>query len=374
MPTEPKSLPSSPLVRVLEQEIIPQIKTQGMQSIIVARSTLHEMQERTAQLPPGAYLTSKPLLSKKVPVRQRLKDEKSAAFVNARWPKDRLHASTSPVLGFVIEGEVAMPFGDYVLHCKSGQGFLILPGTPYSDGTHLCLEENAPENAHCSMFSIRAWRQGVACWLNHTREGMHWCDVAQGEYYHMLNPQIRHYLETLSAEVINQAPQYREIGEGIFQAMMFMLWRELQQMRYLLPNQGNTGPEDEAPLSEDESIRRAQEYIHHNLHMPLNINIVAGQVYMSRAHFTRQFRKITGTTFNDYLKQYRLTNAKMLLENTQYPIKDVSKVVGISMNHLRVLFLQNLGLTPQEYRRQNRRKDTSGQCIHFVDFQSTLSD
>lgn len=360
MPSDSQSLPPSPLVRVLEHDVIPLIKENGMRHIIVAYSTLQEMQERTPQLPPGAYLTAKPLLSKKVPVRHRLKDGKSAAFVNARWPKDRLHTSISPVLGFVIEGEVAMPFGDYVLHCKAGQGFLILPGTPYSDGTHLCLEENAPDNAHCSMFSIRAWRQGVACWLNHTREGMHWCDVAQGEYYHMLNPQIRHYLETLNTEVTNQAPQYREVSDGIFQAMMFMLWRELQQMRYLLPNQGHSSPEDEALLSEDESIRRAQEYIHHNLHMPLNINIVAGQVYMSRAQFTRRFRKITGTTFNDYLKQYRLTNAKLLLANTQSPIKDISKVVGISMNHLRVLFLQNLGVTPQEYRRQNRGKDDSG--------------
>lgn len=350
------SLPkqTSPLLSVLQHQVVPWVRQYGITNVMLALPTLKEMQRCKVELPPNAYLTPKPLKSAKVVVKN---NSKNSSIITARWPDDGLHTCTATVLGFVVEGNVAIPLGDYVLHCKPSQAFLIPPGTPYPDGSHLCIEERQERNASCSMFSLRVWQGGVVCWLNHTRKAQYSTHKVIGEVCHVLSPKARSYMEELTEEMQQRTPYFQEVAESLFKALILLVLRDMQQMKAFYPQQvrHSFGEANHEVLgNNNRSITQALEFVRNHLDQSLNIDKVAAHVYMSRAHFTRQFQKSTGVTFNQYLKQCRIDAAKALLADTEWPVQLVSKYVGVSVNHLTLLFKQNLNMTPTEYRKKER--------------------
>lgn len=330
-----------------------------MSNIIVARSTWQMMQAVEDDLPPDASITHKPLKSKRIPIRGKRTYSNDRATLDARWPEDGLHSNRAPILMFVVRGKVAIPLGDYVLHCNPGHGTLILPGTPHPDGSQLCLDDFDRETGACDMLSFKVMGDGISCWLNHTYEGRHWSGGAVGENCHIPNPQARTYLETLTTEVKTRPPHFRVMCDSLLRALITLLLREIQELRAYQPVQVRQNLFDPAasPISQEQDpIARVEDYVRNNLRENLSIDRVAAYSYMSRAHFTRQFRVATGKTFNQYVTECRLEAARVLLQNTERSIVHVSDFVGITPARLRVLFRQHENLTPGEFRHKARGK------------------
>ena len=345
----------SPLLRTLQQQIMPSVRESGMNNIIVARSTLREMQMMEDDLPAGASIAHKPLLSKRVPIRKKRNCGIERATIDAHWPEDGLESKRVPILMFVATGRVTIPLGDYVLRCTPGQGALILPGTPHPDGSQLCLDDFDRETGVCSMLSFRVIADGVMGWLSHTREGKHWSDrgIIVGESCHIMHPQARAYLETLTEEAKTRPPHFRSMCDSLLRLFMTLLLREIQESRAYQPAPLRHVMFDlDAPpmLQERDPIARIEDYVRNHMQENLSIDRVAAYVYMSRAHFTRQFRAATGKTFNEYVTECRLEAAKVLLENTELPVNNISELVGVTPARLRVLFRQHEELSPGEFR------------------------
>ncbi len=328
-----------------------------MSHIIVARSTWQEMQTLEEELPTGSSITHKPLKSKRTPIRGKRDYKSETATLDARWPKDGLHSNRVPILMFVVEGRVAIPLGDYVLRCKPGHGALILPGTPHPDGSQLCLDDFDKETGSCNMLSFKVMGDGISCWLSHTREGRHWTGGAIGDDCHILNPQARAYLEILTEEADLRPPHFRAMCDGLLQVLLTLLLREIQELRAYQPMQLRQtlfDPSVPPALREPAPIARVEDYVQSHLRENLSIDRVAAYAYMSRAHFTRQFREATGKTFNEYVTECRLEAARVLLQNTGQSIDDISDFVGITPARLRVLFRKHEKLTPREFRQKSR--------------------
>lgn len=84
---------------------------------------------------------------------------------------------------------------------------------------------------------------------------------------------------------------------------------------------------------------------------PLTVDDLATAACMSRAHFSREFRRTFGETPHAYLLTRRLERAATLLRGTDYSVADICMQVGLtSVGSFTSSFRRVYGQTPREYR------------------------
>src|SRR5690606_26439338 len=96
----------------------------------------------------------------------------------------------------------------------------------------------------------------------------------------------------------------------------------------------------------------ALDYVKTHFHTPLMLEAVAASVNMSKYHFCREFRRLTGSTFGRYLRDVRLNHAIHMLLHTDKPVTDIALESGFaSVSAFYAMFKQALKCTPGEVRR-----------------------
>ena len=84
---------------------------------------------------------------------------------------------------------------------------------------------------------------------------------------------------------------------------------------------------------------------------PLTVDDLAAAACLSRAHFSREFRRAFGETPYSYLLTRRLERAATLLRGTDYSVADICMQVGLtSVGSFTTSFTRSFGVTPTEYR------------------------
>ncbi len=102
-----------------------------------------------------------------------------------------------------------------------------------------------------------------------------------------------------------------------------------------------------------ERLRPLLEYIECHYSEPLSVSFAASFIHMSKSHFMRFFKSVTGQAFVTFLHQYRTLRAQSLLSRTDQSIAEVSYKVGFqSQSHFGVVFRRLTHMTPREYRKQ----------------------
>jgi AraC-like DNA-binding protein len=97
----------------------------------------------------------------------------------------------------------------------------------------------------------------------------------------------------------------------------------------------------------------ALEYINKNFKEPIDIKQLQKMCNLSQAHFFRLFKKDTGLTPFNYLKQCRLEEAQKLLLITPLTVSEIAGQVGWNDTfHFSRIFKKNIGLSPLNYRKQ----------------------
>ncbi|MEK3942293.1 MULTISPECIES: response regulator [Paenibacillus] len=99
-------------------------------------------------------------------------------------------------------------------------------------------------------------------------------------------------------------------------------------------------------------VHKVRTVIEQNYDQPITINSLSDQVYLSPNYLRSIFKDKTGITIHDYLTRIRLDKAKELLADGSLKIQDIAQRVGYeSTSYFISLFLKNLGVTPNEYRK-----------------------
>jgi AraC-like DNA-binding protein len=81
---------------------------------------------------------------------------------------------------------------------------------------------------------------------------------------------------------------------------------------------------------------------------------LAAMAHLAPTYFAAQFRRIVGIPPMTYLRQRRLEQARLLLEQTDQSVKEIAWSVGFNqVDHFHHAFRQALGRTPLEYRMQS---------------------
>lgn len=140
----------------------------------------------------------------------------------------------------------------------------------------------------------------------------------------------------------------------VLELVSLMMAQEAQEM----PGTSGTKPglESEAegqvpfasasPLVQKACAYIAQHYMHH-----LTLEEVAQALFTSRSKLCHDFQVQTNCTLGVYLRQYRITQACLLLHNTNESIASIGAHVGYPRaSSFTEAFLRETGMTPTEYR------------------------
>lgn len=98
-------------------------------------------------------------------------------------------------------------------------------------------------------------------------------------------------------------------------------------------------------------ISNIKTYIYEHISLEISRNDIAAHVNLSPAYLSTFFKKETGTTINDFIRQERINFAKRLLKQTNLPVTMIAQNVGYnSMAYFSSTFRALTGCTPREYR------------------------
>src|SRR6058998_2656658 len=84
---------------------------------------------------------------------------------------------------------------------------------------------------------------------------------------------------------------------------------------------------------------------------PLDVDDLAGAAGLSRAHFSREFRRAFGESPHAYLLTRRLERAAALLRSTDRSVAEICFAVGLqSVGSFTSSFTRTYGMSPTSYR------------------------
>jgi len=104
---------------------------------------------------------------------------------------------------------------------------------------------------------------------------------------------------------------------------------------------------------EKDVIRQARQYIEENLQREeLNLQQISDAVGLSPTYCSQLFKKEVGMGIAAYITRNRILQAQTLLRSTELTAAEISKQVGfMSPGYFGQVFRKITGTTPQEYRR-----------------------
>ncbi len=93
------------------------------------------------------------------------------------------------------------------------------------------------------------------------------------------------------------------------------------------------------------------EYISENYTERISTASLAESCYLTEAHFCRLFKRATGKTVTEYVSEYRVSRAAVLLRTTTDSVSAIASAVGFEdPSYFCRVFRTVTGMTPREYR------------------------
>jgi len=98
-------------------------------------------------------------------------------------------------------------------------------------------------------------------------------------------------------------------------------------------------------------LLRAKDLADARYFEPLDVDDMARAAGLSRAHFSREFKRAFGESPHSYLLTRRLERAGALLRNTDRSVADICFSVGLSsVGSFTTSFTRTFGVSPTAYR------------------------
>jgi YesN/AraC family two-component response regulator len=101
--------------------------------------------------------------------------------------------------------------------------------------------------------------------------------------------------------------------------------------------------------------QRIRELIERNYDKDLSLTSIGQQLGYSPSYISWVFKEVSNTNYIDYLHEYRIAQAKLLLDSTELPILEIASRIGYSnANTFIKRFKKQEGITPGQYRTSAR--------------------
>lgn len=100
-------------------------------------------------------------------------------------------------------------------------------------------------------------------------------------------------------------------------------------------------------------VEEALKYIEGSYCDPITVQDIADHLSINRSYLHRLFKSVTGISIQDYLLDYRIRQACILLKDTDLSIRAVAHSVSYAdALYFSRLFHQKKGISPSEYRKE----------------------
>jgi YesN/AraC family two-component response regulator len=104
-------------------------------------------------------------------------------------------------------------------------------------------------------------------------------------------------------------------------------------------------------------VSKAQLFIRTNYSKDIRLEDVARAVYLSPNYFSSLFKRVSGSTFRNFLVKKRIEAAKTYLSDSDLPIKEIVLRTGFKdYNYFNRTFTAMQGITPARFRAEQRNK------------------
>lgn len=105
-------------------------------------------------------------------------------------------------------------------------------------------------------------------------------------------------------------------------------------------------------------VKQVQDFIHKHYDTDLSLQQCAEQTGLTPFDLSRMFKQVTGVNFIDYLIEFRMEKAKLMLTDPNIRIQDVAdKLRYSSMQGFMRAFKKSTGMTPGQYRNKLNKGD-----------------
>lgn len=107
--------------------------------------------------------------------------------------------------------------------------------------------------------------------------------------------------------------------------------------------------------SSDALVLVAKEYIEAHSLEKFSLQKISEALYINGSYLLRQFKSSTGQTLLEYHNALRCEKAKVLLRTTDMGISEIGEAVGfVSSAHFSHVFRKITGCTPTSYRESSK--------------------
>lgn len=231
-----------------------------------------------------------------------------------------------------------------LVYCTAGKGTLIAESKTYpiKAGDCFCLPKNTPHS-----YAADAKDPWTIYWL-------HFDGVAAGDFYKHLNLSSPRLSIGVQARVVRVFDALAELRRSGYQLAQFIQGcHQLQALlSYLALLSRQQAPQSGKALDWERLRANMQEHVHGQL----NLDALAAEAQLSKYHFSKKFKALTGHSPIQYFINMKMQRACYLLDSNSRSIKQVGAEMGYEDTYyFSRLFKKVIGLSPRQYRRSRHR-------------------
>ena len=150
--------------------------------------------------------------------------------------------------------------------------------------------------------------------------------------------------EEIISELQTKRPAYEKISAAYFFSILSLLERSIASEKHL-PNQYAN------------KIFYVIQTMNKEYDKNYTLDEYAKMCTMSKFHFLRVFKEITGSSPIEYRNEIRINHAKEFLEDNEYSINEIGRMVGYaSDSYFCDAFKKKTGYSPIQYRRKTQKQ------------------
>lgn len=247
---------------------------------------------------------------------------------------------------YVTKGSVNIGFNDEIIPIHEGEIFVFESGV-----SHYFLASPESERLVCQ-FDLAIFRENLVNEIE-SKQLVKLFDEAENaslKWPYETVSKMRNCLLNIQEETTKKKQGFQYAIIGLLSDLLTMFFREIpkkekkEQITTFAPS-----------IKNKETLERLNQvfkYLEDHYGESITLDEVAKFVNFSPHYFTRFFKKNTGSTFIQFLTEYRINQAKYILAHEAIPMLEVAEKAGFnSVKTFHHVFKEQVGMSPMKYQK-----------------------